>query len=107
MGSMLKLLQDVLYRYAKIPSQYVNKFTIVGFLFIMWVGIFDSHSLWETYQLNRTISRLEAEKIELKKNIEIAKSDRKDLENNPEKFAREKYYMHKENEDVFIIEREK
>jgi cell division protein FtsB len=63
--------------------------------------------LWETLQLNRTINRLEKEKIELKKNIENAKSDRKDLENNQEKYAREKYYMHRENEEVFIIEREK
>jgi cell division protein FtsB len=107
MGSIMKLLQDVLYRYAKIPSHFVNKYTLVGFLFVIWVGIFDTHSLWETLQLNRTINRLEKEKIELKKNIENAKSDRKDLENNQEKYAREKYYMHRENEEVFIIEREK
>jgi cell division protein FtsB len=107
MGSIMKLLQDVLYRYAKIPSHFVNKYTLVGFLFVIWVGIFDTHSLWETFQLNRTINRLEKEKIELKKNIENAKSDRKDLENNQEKYAREKYYMHKKNEEVFIIEREK
>ena len=107
MGSILKLLQDVLFRYAKIPSHFVNKFTIVGFLFILWVGVIDSHSLWETIQLKRTINRLNREKVDLQKSIEMAKSDKKDLENNQEKYAREKYYMHKDNEEVFIIEREK
>ena len=41
---MLKLLQSVLYRYLKIPPQHVNKFTIVGVVFLIWVGFIDTHS---------------------------------------------------------------
>jgi cell division protein FtsB len=107
MGSILKLLQDTLYRYAKIPSHWVNKFTIIGFIFFIWVGFIDSHSLWESYLLSRTLNRLENDKEFYIKNIEVAKADRKDLENNKEKFAREKYYMHADDEEVFIIERRK
>ncbi len=107
MGSILKLLQQVLYRHLHIHPRFVNKFTIVTFVFAVWVGVFDTHSFWDSFQLSRTISRLENEKIELRKNIEIAKADKIDLENNKEKFAREKYFMHKDNEEVFIIERSK
>ncbi|MBK8699515.1 MAG: septum formation initiator family protein [Saprospiraceae bacterium] len=103
----MKLLQQVLYRHLHIHPRFVNKFTLVSFVFLVWVGLFDTHSFWESYQLRRTISRLEREKLDLKENIEIAKADKKDLENNKEKFAREKYYMHKDDEEVFIIERTK
>ncbi|HRG66140.1 MAG TPA: septum formation initiator family protein [Saprospiraceae bacterium] len=85
----------------------MNKFTLVTCLFIIWVGLFDTHSFWDSFQLSRTISRLENEKVELRKNIEIAKADKLDLESNKEKYAREKYFMHKDNEEVFIIERSK
>ena len=34
---------------------------------------------------------------------EEVKQDKKDIENDKEKFAREHYYMKKDNEDVYII----
>ena len=37
--------------------------------------------------------------------IQEAKQDRIDLIRNAEKFARERYYMSKPNEDVFVIEK--
>ncbi|MFM2394626.1 MAG: hypothetical protein RLZZ546_2608 [Bacteroidota bacterium] len=107
MGSIMRLLQDGLYKYAKIPPRFVNKYSVVTFIFGIWVCFIDTHSVWDSYQLSRTIDKLEKEKIQLKKDIEIAKMDRLDLEKNKEKYAREKYYMHKDNEEVFIIEREK
>jgi cell division protein DivIC len=107
MGSIFKLLQDSIVLYTKIPARYINKYSIVGFVFFIWVGFLDTHSFWDAFQLKRTISKYEQEKIDLAKNIEIAKADKKDLENNKEKFAREKFFMHKENEEVFIIERKK
>ncbi|MBP6397810.1 MAG: septum formation initiator family protein [Saprospiraceae bacterium] len=107
MGSIMKLLQQVLYRHLHIHPKFVNKFTLVTCLFVIWVGLFDTHSFWDSFQLSRTISRLENEKVELRKNIEIAKADKLDLEGNKEKYAREKYFMHKDNEEVFIIERSK
>ncbi len=107
MNKILKLLQDGLYRYAKIPSHWVNKFTIVGFVFFMWIAFFDTHSLLDSFLLSRSLNKLEKSKESYIKNIEIAKADRKDLENNKEKFAREKYYMHADDEEVFIIESRK
>lgn len=50
---------------------------------------------------------MKQEKEEYTEKIEQAKKERLDLEVNKEKFAREKYYMKKNNEDVFIIEENK
>lgn len=91
----------------RIPESYINKFSLTGVVFIIWLALFDSYSLIERYQLSRTIARLEDEKISYIESIDKALSDKVDLEKDKEKFAREKYYMHKQNEEVFIVEPKK
>lgn len=57
-------------------------------------------------RLNRQIHSLEKEAQFYQSQIETAKRDREALITNPElleKFAREKYYMKKNDEDVFLI----
>ncbi|MBK6860610.1 MAG: hypothetical protein IPK91_04610 [Saprospiraceae bacterium] len=49
---------------------------------------------------------LEKERDEFLKLIVKVRDDKRDFENNYEKFAREKYYMSKSDEDVFIIEKQ-
>ena len=47
---------------------------------------------------------LELEKLNYQKLIVKVREDKRDIENNYEKFAREKYYMSRSDEDVFVIE---
>ncbi len=85
-----------------------NRYILVLLVFIVWMLFFDTNS-WFTHQ------KLDNEISEIKNNIdyyesEIAK-DKKTLQqlNDSvliEKFAREHYYMKRENEDVFIIKYE-
>jgi cell division protein FtsB len=67
---------------------------------------FDSNNFIYRYRLNAEISDLE-ESIEIHKaKIEELRRQKKDLfgnQRNLEKFAREKYLMKKENEDIFVI----
>ena len=67
---------------------------------------FDSNNFIYRYRLNSEISDLE-ESIEIHKaKIEELRRQKKDLfgnQRNLEKFAREKYLMKKENEDIFVI----
>ncbi|MFT4805783.1 MAG: cell division protein DivIC [Psychroserpens sp.] len=69
---------------------------------------FDSNSLLIHQELNEDITDLEDEKGYYRN--EIQKDDKaiKELstEEGIEKMAREKYYMKKENEDIYIIEYE-
>ncbi len=70
--------------------------------------IFDSNSLLIHRDLNEDITDLEDEKAYYRNEIEKDKKAIKELstEDGIEKLAREKYYMKKENEDIYIIEYE-
>ncbi len=67
---------------------------------------FDSNSLLIHNELNNEIKAIENEKEYYRK--EIAKDNKaiKELkkEEGLEKFAREEYYMKRDNEDIYIIE---
>lgn len=49
---------------------------------------------------------MEAEKINFEDMYMQALEDKKLLEADQEKYAREKYFMHKDNEEVFIIKKD-
>jgi len=85
-----------------------NKYILVLLGFIIWMLFLDNYSYIEHRILNKEINELE-NNIEYYKN-EIYKDSVKikKLKNDAEieKYAREKYYMKRENEDVYIIEHE-
>ncbi|MBD1366844.1 septum formation initiator family protein [Mucilaginibacter sp. ZT4R22] len=87
-----------------------NKFFLVTVIFVVWMIFFDKNDLFSQYQYKQQLSKLEqerdfykAETAKVNKDLDELTSDKAKLE----KFAREKYLMKKENEDVFVIEREK
>lgn len=85
-----------------------NIFILVLVVFVVWMLFIDSNSLLIHRELNEDISDLKNEKDYYKKEIEKDKKAIKELstEEGIEKLAREKYYMKKENEDIYIIEYE-
>lgn len=67
---------------------------------------FDSEDLLTQYQLWRKRQKLQEEKVYYLAKIEEVKKDREELmthEELLEKFAREKYYMKKPTEDVYVV----
>lgn len=87
----------------KIPRNY---YLISGVAFLIWMLFFDSNDIYSQYQLRSKRAELENEKEYYQKKIEEVKADREALLKDQElleKFAREKYYMKKNNEDVFVI----
>lgn len=87
-------------------SYFKNIFVIILIVFSVWMLFFDSNSLLIHNELNREIETLEDEKDyyrkEIKKDNKIINELKK--EEGLEKFAREEYYMKRENEDIYIIE---
>ncbi|MCC6815792.1 MAG: septum formation initiator family protein [Saprospiraceae bacterium] len=75
--------------------------------FFVYLFFFDEYNLKTRYKVAQMNSRLRDQNENYKKLIEQAKQDKIDLEGNYEKFAREKFIMSRENEDVFIIETKK
>lgn len=89
---------------------FLNKYLIVGVFFIVWMVFFDQNSYFIHRDLDKEIHHLNHDKTyydEKLKNenaqIDKMKNDTTEIE----RIAREKHYLKKENEDVFIIEQQK
>jgi len=92
--------------FKKILPYIKNKY-IITFIFLSgWLVFFDKNDLVSQVTLEKKIHQLDEEKQYYLKEIEKNKSDMKELMTNPknlEKFAREKYLMKKDNEDIYVI----
>ena len=83
-----------------------NKYLIAGIAFLTWMLFFDRNDLMSQYEYRRQLNKLQAEKEFYTTESTKAIKDLNELTTNREKlekFAREKYLMKKENEDVFVI----
>lgn len=84
---------------------WLNKYTLTILCFTVWILFVDSkHSVVKQIKLNRQITELKNSEKDYNSKLADAKSEYADLTENKEKFAREKYYISKKGEDVYIIE---
>ena len=92
----------------EIPKYFRNKYFIAIVLFIIWILFFDNYNLIRQNRIKKDIKELEENKLFYTKEIKKDSIEFQDLLNNKEKrekFAREKFLMKKENEDIYIIRR--
>ncbi len=83
-----------------------NKYFLVSLAFVVWMIFFDKNDLFSQYQYHQQVSKLKQERDFYLKETAKVRKDLDELTSNPqmlEKFAREKYLMKKDNEDVFVI----
>ena len=85
---------------------FTNLYVLISILFLFWILFMDANSYIFQKELNREIEDLKSQKEKLKIEIEIDKKLINDLNNidNYEAFAREKFFMKRENEEIYIIE---
>ena len=83
-----------------------NKYVWVLLFFTTWMLFLDNYSYFDHRILDKQIKELEDNKTYYQDEIRKDKKNIKLLQNSNhiEKYAREKYYMKKENEDIYIIE---
>ena len=83
-----------------------NKYVIVLIFFIIWMLFLDNYSYIEHRFLDKEINELENNKKYYEEEIKKDKKNIKNLKNPDqiEKYAREKYFMKKDSEEVYIIE---
>lgn len=91
----------------KVLGILTNKFVITGAVFAIWVIYFDQNSWLLQRQKTKEVENVERNIAYL--NDEIAKMEHEyqELTTNPEKleqYARERYKMKRDNEDLYIIE---
>jgi len=85
-----------------------NRYFYTTLAFIIWMAFFDSDNLREQMRLSNKIERLEQQKHFYRTEIQKNKSSLNALKYDTtqlEKYAREKYFMKKDNEDVYVIVR--
>jgi len=97
---MNDLLQDF---WKKLPAPLRNKYFLTAVAFIAFMVFFDRHDILTQLRLQRSVNKLESDKVFYEEKIKEAMEERLDMEVNQERFARERYFMQKNNEDVFII----
>jgi len=87
-----------------------NKYFLITSFFIAWMLFFDRNDLFSQYEYRKQLHKLEEEKEFYTTETERVKKDLHELTSDQEmleKFAREKYLMKKDNEDVYVIIKEK
>lgn len=89
-----------------LPKPLQNKYLFTAFVFVSWLFIFDKNNLFEQWRLNNSIVQLRYDKDNFANKINEAKREGELLKKNGEAIAREKYFMSKKGEDVFIISEE-
>lgn len=84
-----------------------NKYLIAFAVFLVFILFFDRNDFFVQLERKRELNDLKQSKAYYEAEIEKNKKTLAELETNVEaleKFAREKYFLKKENEDVFIIQ---
>lgn len=85
-----------------------NKYFLILLVFAVWMVLFDTNSFFVHKELNDETNELQNNKEYFQKEITKDKTfiQKLDDDDEMEKFARETYYLKKENEEIFIIEHE-
>lgn len=83
-----------------------NKYLLAGAFFLVWMLFFDPKDIRSGINRWRKYKELQASEQNLIQQIDKTRSELGQLKNNAqtiEKYAREKYWMKKDNEDLFIV----
>lgn len=90
----------------KILKVLINKYVLITLAFILWIVFFDSNNFFTRSRLRDKLEELQQEKRfyldEIQKDSALTMkllNDSAELE----RFAREKYLMKKDNEDLFLV----
>ena len=92
-----------------LPKPLRNKYLVLLLLFIFWIVFLDDYNLINQNKMKNNVDNLKEQKEFYISEIKSDSTELFNLKNNSEKqekFAREKFLMKKDNEDVFIIRKD-
>lgn len=87
-----------------VATGWLNKYSVTAGLFIVWMLFFDRHNFFTQWKLRHSVQQLESSIKDYQEQLSKAEAAHQDLMNNKEKFAREKYLMHRPDEDIFLFQ---
>ena len=93
-----------------IPSWLKNKYFLTTVGFVVWILFFDARDfITSHFREKAELQKLEKSKQYYEQQIAVTRHELDQLKTNPallEKYAREKYLMKRDNEDLFVIKEE-
>jgi cell division protein FtsB len=99
-GCLFKMLKQI----AKILT---NKYFLAGAFFLVWMLFIDQRDFFQQRERKAELAKLQEKKHYYQDEIAKARKTLNDLQSNPaalEQFARERYLMKKDGEDIFTLE---
>lgn len=90
----------------KIPAVFKNKYLLALAAFIVWMVFFDRNDIPMQLQRVSELHQLENSEESMAAQIKATKKELDLLKTSPatlEKYAREKFMMKRDNEDLFIV----
>jgi cell division protein DivIC len=92
----------------KLARPFRNRYVLVATLFALWMLFFDAYNLPSQGRVNQRLDRLSLRKEWYTTQITHLKAEQQRLLRNPkelERVARERYFLQRPNEDVYVIAR--
>ena len=85
----------------------MNKYLLTGVGFTVWILFFDNRDFVTSHFREKgELQKLQESKKYYEQQIAVTRQELEQLKSNPavlEKYAREKYLMKRDNEDLFVI----
>lgn len=84
-----------------------NKYLLTGLPFLIWMLFFDANSFLMQQELGTEIDKLQQSIEFYEGELAVDREELYELENNSmafEKYAREKFWMHKKGEELYVFE---
>ena len=89
-----------------LPRWLTNKYLVAGTAFLVFLVFFDDRDLISNFRHQRELKQLEQSKAHYQAEIAKTQQELKQLQTDAallEKYAREKYLMKRDNEDLFLV----
>jgi len=90
----------------RIPARVRNRYGLVLGALLAWVLIFADNDIWRLWKNHRELNRMEQQSEWYAAEIGRTKEQLAEIANDKElleKFARERYFMKRDNEDIFVL----
>mgnify|MGYP000173809702 FL=1 len=90
----------------RIPTRLRNRYALAVGVFLAWITVVDSNDVWTTWKNSRELRAMRKQHAWYANEIERTREQLHELSSNKElleKFARERYLMKRENEEIFVL----
>jgi len=90
----------------RVPKRLRNRYGLAVLILVGWITFFDNSDIWTTWKNHRELGRMEEQAVWYTAEIERTKGQLNEIASDKdllEKFARERYLMKRDNEDIFVL----